>query len=316
MRAHGVLVLLVSLSVPSFWAAPPAVASPQTSRLQQERDVLIAARTRDYEARLKAVYDRKLQEWSASFLERRRNAIQRAGEALAGKAAAIRTARSLTWDEVAQDPEFLAFERQQIRGLLNPQQIRGELVSWARGVEDQTRREMIEFFRQLIAEDLGMVFDQRLRGKVEQAVQAIPLETLVAADTGRIEARIRSALPVSSLTRQQRTMISAAASALAFAAGPALAAAAGVPQFTKEVTTVSMWVAQRVTAQSLEWLDRLSSGEPSPVALSRQIEQGLQDWQAGHLAGRLRDILDQFGQRVLSTLEDEARRSNLQGGGR
>ena len=47
-----------------------------------------------------------------------------------------------------------------------------------------------------------------------------------------------------------------------------------------------------------------------------KIEVGLQDWQARHLERRLSDILDEFGQRVMDTLEDEARRINLQGKGR
>jgi hypothetical protein len=317
MKVRKALVLAMGLLLPAFWQPAPAAAAPQVSSLQEEeRDNKIRARATDYEARLKVLYEKRVQDWAVSFLARRQAAIQRAGEALAAKAAAIRAVRHGSWDEVGADPELLALEKQQMAALLEPQQIRRELTVWARDVEDQTRSEMIEFFRQVIAEDLGRVFDRRLRGQVVQAVQAIPLETLVTANAGRIEARIRSALPTSVLTRQQRLSIATAASALAFAAGPAIALAAGVPHLVKEIASISALLAQVLTSQGLEMLDRAWSGEPNASALSRQVTLALKDWQRSELEGRLQRILTQFREQVMDTLEEEARRVNVQGGGR
>ena len=311
MKAPKSVVLILSLLLLTFWGTAPAHASPQAGVLQEQRDNRIRARAADYQARLDALYAEKVAAWSTSFLQRRQEAIRRAGKILATEAAAVRTARRVSWEEVGRDPRFVAAQKEQILLILEPKQIRQELTVWAREVEAQTRSEMIEFFRQVIAEDLGMIFDQRLRGRVVQAVQAIPLETLVAGNTAQIEARIRSALPASALTTQQRNGISAAASALAYAAGPALAIAAGVPTLGREVGILAGLLTQFLTARGLDALDRAITGEPSPDALARQMTLAVQDWQKRNLESRLQEILERFGQQVMDTLEDQARAANL-----
>jgi hypothetical protein len=304
MKALCCAILLWSL-FGILLAAPPAAAEASDPCIDEQcSGNSVKERIEEYRARIELLFKQRLDDWSRSFLARRHDAMARAGEALAAEASAVHAARRLDWSAVGNDPEFRAYEQTQVEGLLEPKRLRAELTTWARGVEMETRNVMIELFRQLVAEDLGLQFDQQLRGQVVRAVNEIPLESLVKADAAWIETRIRSGLPQSVMTKSQRAAISMAAGALAGAAA-GLATAASAPTLTAKIAALAMMVGQWVASLALDALDNTLAGPPQGAALATQLEIGLREWQDRQLRGRLENILHHFGDQSLDLVKSQ-----------
>lgn len=310
MKALSYALILMSLSGPTLSASPAAAQAKAPPRDWVAGKVRVTLRTQEYRRKINFLFAQRLEEWSRSFIARRHDGIQRAGHALAAEAEAIRTARPMDWTSVGEDPEFHAFEQAQLAALLEPRQLREELQAWAVGVERDTRALAVELSRQLIAEDLGLKFDERLRGTVVRAVSEIPLESLVNADTAWIERRISSGLPPTLITPAQRTAISAAAGALA-AAGAGLAVASHAPALAGKVAALALVVGRWLAELALENLDREISGKPDPARLAANLEGGLREWQDRRLRKRMELILQDFGDQLVELIEKRALVMNL-----
>ncbi len=198
--------------------AGPAQAqySPEVPWTIQRKNA-VRSTVRDYDARLQALYRRKLCDWQEDFLSGRDELLRATGERMARLATAIRDKRDVSWDAVGRDPVFRKEAADAVGQLLLPKAVRAELSEWARQVEGETRLEMVRCLKQIIAHDLGLKFDEQLRGKVQQAVRAIPVEELVADEVSQkqlVEA-IQAGLPGVILTDEQKASISAAAGELA-----------------------------------------------------------------------------------------------------
>ena len=307
-----VLRVAVALLIVLLYAIQPGSSTPQSRGDTATRDQSVRMRTDEYQHRLNFMFAAQVHSWSESFLTHRRQAILLAGQTLASKAIAIRTAKGSDWSQIRNDPEFKKSVDESINSLLEPQEMRSELTLWAQGVEGQTRQEMVDYFRQIIAEDLGRSFDLRLRGKVIKAVQAIPLTQLIAADRTRIEDAIAAGLPKTLITSGQRTAIARAAGALAYVASPVVAATVGIPTLSASIQTLASLLVQWMVSAGLEALDRTLAGEPSAKAISYNLEVTLRDWNNRTLVKALTGVLQQFGADVMNSLEREAQRINLQ----
>jgi hypothetical protein len=309
-----IAVQVFSLSVVVFLANVQCIWSQALplSRSQLERKQLILARAADYEANIKGLYAQDLQLWSRKFITDRKLAIAEIGRALATKAANVRTAKNLDWDQVKADPEFLDFERQQIFKLINEKSVRGELREWAKTIEEQTRRQMVTLFKQLVAEDLGAVFDESLRSEVVKAVADIPIEMLLVkeANVRQIESTINKGLPAVALSKANREFITSAAKILGAIGGAILAAQSGDPLLKAVAGDIFPVLAEWLATNTLSALDRQISGEPNPAALSLRAEAALCRWRDEELLWRLREILDRFGGKSVDTVESLAQRMN------
>ncbi len=290
-------------------AAQPSPEIPWTVQHQQA----VRATMRDYDARLRADYAERLQRWRRGFVERRQAAVEEAGRELAALAAAIRDRREVSWKAVGEDPQFERRAGELAGGLIDPAAVRGELGEWARAVEQQTRREMLRCFRQIIASDLGLHFDQKLRGKVEAAVRAIPIERLVAAEATReqLTAAIIGGLPGVVLTDAQKRRIAVAAGELARRGAHWLAVAALQlpPDWAEMLAGPAGRLTAKVSARALESIDRWLTGEPQPEAIAGALRRALGDWNQRRLQPKLDAILRAYRYRVLEFVEREAERS-------
>ncbi len=290
-------------------AAQPSPEIPWTVQHQQA----VRATLRDYDARLRADYAERLQRWRRGFVERRQAALEEAGRELAELAAAIRDRREVSWKVVGEDPQFKRRAGELTGGLIDPAAVRGQLVEWARAVEQQTRREMLRCFRQIIASDLGLHFDQKLRGKVEAAVRAIPVERLVAADATReqLTAAIIGGLPGVVLSDAQKSRIAVAAGELARRGAHWLAVAELQlpPDWADMLAGLAGMLAAKVSARALEWIDRRLTGEPQPEAFADALRRALGDWNQRRLQPKLDSILRAYRYRVLEFVEREAERA-------
>lgn len=304
MRIRPWLVVLVGIGLAGPVLAQPSPEVPWTMRQNAVRATL-----RDYDARLQASYRQRLAAWMSGFVDRRADRAAQAGERLAKLAAEIRDRRSVSWKAVGQDPAFVAEARKVAAELLSADQVRAELTAWARQVESETRREMLRCFQQIIASDLGLKFDQKLRGRVEAAVKAIPVEKLVADGVSQeqLVAAIQAGLPGVILSDEQKESIALAAGELARrgAQWVAVTQLSLPPDWTEFLSNLAAMGTAWATAQGLEWIDRGLTGEPEPKEIARQLSAGLDAWNRRQLKGRLENILTSYRFQVIRFVDAE-----------
>ncbi len=304
IRPWWVLLAVIGLAGPVL--AQPSPEVPWTLRQNAVRATL-----RDYDARLQAEYRQRLAGWLSGFVQRRAARSAAAGERLAKLAAEIRDRRSVSWKAVGQDPEFLAEARKVAAELLTADEVRAELTAWAREVESETRLEMLRCFQQIIASDLGLKFDQNLRGRVEAAVKAIPIEKLVADGVSQeqLVTAIQAGLPGVILTDEQKESIALAAGELARrgAQWVAVTQLSLPPDWTEFLSNLAAMGTAWAAAQGLEWVDRFLSGEPQPEQIARQLAAGLDAWNRRQLKGRLENILTSYRFQVIKFVDAEGK---------
>src|SRR5262245_44120026 len=115
----------------------PAKGPPLTA--EQIRNLRLRDRFRDYEGKIKADHTEEIKRWGRLFLENRDAAMAVAAKDLATLANAIRKERSLDATQLKWDPEFHKALTDKIKALLAPDPLKGDLKTWAEGVEIQTR---------------------------------------------------------------------------------------------------------------------------------------------------------------------------------
>ncbi len=299
------LVLLSSVSSIGVFAQP----SPEVP-WDVKRNA-VRATIRDYDSRLRAMLDVKLAQWSHEFVLKRASEIRSAAKHLARLASEIRDEKEISWVQVGKDEEFRKQVTIVVEDVLNPSRIKMELHQWAKSVEDDTRREMISCLAQIIAWDLGMKFDEDLRGKVQQAVRAIPVEQLVGDEVSReklVEA-IQAGLPGVILTDEQKEAISRAAGELARrGAGWLAETQLQLPKdwsvFLSGLAALGgAWAAKK----GAEWIDRTLTGEPDPLRLAKAMDRAMGSWNERQISGRLKGILRSYRFQVLEFIQSEAK---------
>ncbi len=269
----------------------------------------VAATIRDYDSRLQALLDAKLRQWSDGFVKRRALEVESAAKLLARRASEIRDQKEISWASVGRDDDFRREAQGVVDKLLDPSRIRKELKQWAKSVEDDTRREMMSCLAQIIAWDLGMKFDEKLRGKVQAAVRSIAVEQLVADDVSRekLLAAIQEGLPGVVLTDEQKDAISAAAGELARRGARWLAQTQlQLPQdWTELLSGLAAMGGGWAAKKGAEWLDRTLTGEPDATRLKKAMDTALSSWNHGQLTGKLRKILRSYRYQVIDFVKSE-----------
>lgn len=302
---------------PSLDAAPvqaPAKAANTAEALAAFRAELIRARMRDYAAKLESDHEFLLRVWTQMFVDARGAGITAASKRIVEAAERIRRARRIDATEVKSDPGFRAAFQAEIRGLLETEAMKRDLAKWAESVESQTRARMIECFQQIIAEDLGRSFDDKLRGKVVAAVKQIPVAELASASDGalRIEKAILGALPEAEISAASRKAIVEASVALAKTAAFTAALNASA---SHDVATAAATVAGEVARVGIEaevWrLNEEKTAKSDPVVVGDALKRALADWSDTKLKAPLAEILDDFRGKVLEHVEEKARHESL-----
>ncbi len=288
------------------------VAGPLAGGTPAKENALIRTRIRDYEAQLEADHAVGLRHWRENFGARRRPAIAATITRVLNAGARLRAARGLDAGGLKTSPEFRAVLANELKEQLQPQELRTELGDWARTVENATRSRMIECFQQIIAEDLGRVFDEHLSNQVVKAVRAIPLETILAKEKPglRIEEAILAGLPNDALSSGERKAVSTAAGFLAGTAATVLT----TDKFGLKVASVIGNVAglgvEKTADFFLRRLNDTLTAKPDPEQLAVDYEQALLEWNVGTLQPRLEGILAEFRRAVLAQVESHARQVN------
>jgi hypothetical protein len=286
---------------------PPSAALAKSN---DERRTEIRKRMEDYRAKLEAQIQRGLDQEAASFLSKRRAAIQRAAELIAGKALSLESAKWESPDDVKKDPELIQFIMQQVHTLTDEDALRRDLVAFAQAQEEGTRALMIDAFTKVIEEDLGRVFDESLRGRVVQAVGTIPIDELVQANADTFEKHILAAMPVSELSDLQKRAVSELAGKLALIAGASLAVTLGLPTESDKFGTVASWIAKWLAGRAVTYADIYLTGPPNTAKISESITTDLRRWYALQITTRLRDIMEQFKLEVVDNVRAQALQYN------
>lgn len=269
----------------------------------------IRATIRDYDSRLRARFEFKLSEWTREFARKRASMVDSAAKRLAARAAEIRDKKGISWTAVGKDEEFRKEMLLVIHNLLEPSQIKKQLQQWAKSVEDDTRREMVACLAQIIAWDLGMKFDKKLRGKVQAAVRSIPVEQLVGDEVNqeKIVKKIQDALPGTILTDVQKAAISSAAGELARRGAQWVARTQfQLPQdWTQFLSGLAALGGAWLGEKGSEWLDRTLTGEPDPDRLAKAMDSALYSFNEGQISGKLKKILGSYRYQVIEFVQSE-----------
>jgi len=279
------------------------------------RNEAIRDRMRDYEAKLQADLAQKVREWNESFLSHRNSRLTNTVDTIISLGESIRLKGSLDADQLKTNVEFKKVLEDQIAKTLDAEALKGELQTWAKGVELQTRARLIECFQQIIAEDLGRSFDEKLRGKVVEAVKAIPIDLLIAdrTSTAKLEASILDALPAAALSAETRRQVSAAVAVLAKCSATVFAQGHGLGQLSPLLGEAVGEIARLPADAALRKMNEAMTAKPDPNLLRGSLERALADWNKANLQSRLEEILRAFGKEAVKHVEAEARNINYLG---
>ena len=244
-----------------FFAVSGIWAQPRAERLRSMRSTV-----RDYDARLAEAYHKHIRSWQKRFGQERRDRIAQAAREIVRQAIFLRDRRQISWPEIGDNPEFISLLERHVRELTDASELRSQLLVWAQAVEAHTRLEVVRCFQQVVAYDLGMKFDERLRSKVIEAVRAIDVERLVSPQNSQQEIidQIKQGLPGALITSQQKRYIARAVGVLVqrvvtLMATSQLGLAEGA---TKFVSMLAFEITRQVSEKGLHWFDRRLSGEP------------------------------------------------------
>ena len=307
MMARFWLWFLIGLVPSGAWAQYSPELPWEVQR--QRRQNAVRATIRDYDSRLQALYGKRIEAWQKGFLDRRDQRLVDIGQRMAKLAAQIRDRREVSWETVGKDRQYRAEARKGAASLLQAKEIRAELATWSEQVEQETRLEMLRCFQQIIASDLGLKFDEKLRGKVQQAVRAIPVEQLVGDQVSqeKLVLAIQAGLPGVVLTDEQKESIALAAAELA-RRGTQWVAVTQLqmpPDWAEFLSGLAAMGTAWAAARGLEWIDRSLTGEPEPDAITRTLREALDAWSKERLSQRLQAILRNYRFQVLEFVQAE-----------
>ncbi|HOX37095.1 MAG TPA: hypothetical protein PL033_03820 [Candidatus Brocadiia bacterium] len=278
-------------------------AEKSTQRDPRSKDTRLIERKQEYKSRLESLYAERLNKWEKDFLQNREQRINKGSADLVALAKDIRNRTREDWNQVKKDPEFANKRDALIAELLSETEMRKELTEWADKLELAVKKEMLDYFQQLIAEDLGKAFDENLRGVVIKAVQSIPLEKILRENgtAEDIKKAIENAMPGVTLNEIQREVLSVATGALA---GLGAAAIAGGPS-----NPIGASVGQIVTVASkvgakyfFEELDRRLSGEPDANRIATGITEAMKNGTKKLREEQIKPKLDDYSDKILEYL--------------
>ncbi len=312
LGASFLVVAALLALIPGLPAQESPVGGQPAAAGAAKDHALIRLRLRDYEAVLDADHAAGLRQWRAGFLTRRKVAISDTITRLLGTGARLRATRNLDAGGLVSSPEFRSFLEREVQSQLQAQELRQELIEWAKGVEATTRSRMIECFQQIIAEDLGRVFDEHLSNQVVKAVRAIPLETILAKEKPevRITEAILAGLPKDALSSAERKTVATASGFLAGTGLKLLTVDKLGPPLATAIGGAAGLGVEKASEFLLARLNDSLTAKPDPVQLAADYEQALLNWNDGTLKPRLEGVLAEFRRAVVAQIESQAREVN------
>ena len=303
---------------------------------QHVYDERIQRRTLDLNGYFYGEYRERVNKWDELFIHNRQSQLTAAAQEIVLASYRIKDTQGLDASQLKSDRDFQELLKNKIAEVLKPDKLKADLVTWAKDVEWVTRTRVIEYFQEIVAEDLGKKFDQNLSNQVVNAVLAIPVEEIVAqaGSSAKIEQAILSSLPESAISAASRKDISIAASFLVKNAisSPSLLKnitsslsdsetgiipTSSLPDAETEIliapliADVAGKITQAGTQAALFKINEIITEKPNPYLVSKNFEVALQDWNSQNLDPRLEKILADFRDHVIEQFRLKAHEESM-----